>query len=480
MAQRPIALPAAHGSDRLPNLRSAFVGLMIAAVAMSATGMPARRLFSQPDDVKYLITVAAPLLLGCLALTADPARWFFGLAVVAAPFTFVATFNGVAISPLIPLLCASGACLVWNGELSPRRPALGAAAVAAAVLLAAPIAFGSSTTTYATWLTTLLVAGWVTFKIAERPGGLDFALTMLVVTAFVQALLAIWGYKTGQKFNLYQASGASALGQDEFFSFGDLNRPAAAMPDPISLGNVLALSLPLTVVLACHARDAIVRAAFAVAGTVIGVALVLTFSRMSWIGAALGMIVAVVLLPSKIRGQAFVGVIAGIVLIAAMGISLGGRDLRQRFDSIQNPTSSVNQTADGDRTREGLWHAALETAAAHPVFGTGFGKLPPELARRTTGAVPAVHAHSTYLQFLAEAGVAGALALLLVIVAGVRDLISGFSRNRALLAGAAGSLACLLAVWLTDYTVRYAQVGAVVCVLLGAIAGQARIRGREA
>ncbi len=130
------------------------------------------------------------------------------------------------------------------------------------------------------------------------------------------------------------------------------------------------------------------------------------------------------------------------------------------------------RTAQGDRQRVELWRAGFATVEAHPITGVGLGKLFPHLAHRVRRPGPQSHAQSTYLQVLAEAGVAGGLALLLVFAGLGRDLARGLRRERALYAGLAGALATVLITWLTDYTVRYAVVATTLAVLFGAIASR--------
>lgn len=164
---------------------------------------------------------------------------------------------------------------------------------------------------------------------------------------------------------------------------------------------------------------------------------------------------------------------AAVALVIASGLSLGGTELRRRFTSTLNPTSvqsSYSTTAQGDQLRVRLWSAAIKTAEAEPVTGTGFGNLVPALNEHGVSVPPAAHAQSWYLQLLGEAGILGAAALLCLLVAAIRDLWTGFGRYRVLAAGMAGAFVATLITWTTDIEPRYIQVSAVIASLFALIA----------
>jgi O-antigen ligase len=210
------------------------------------------------------------------------------------------------------------------------------------------------------------------------------------------------------------------------------------------------------------------------AGMLIGLGLVLTFSRMSWVAALAGLALAALLRPKGARarlagGMLLLGGLAIVIAVAAAGPALG-----TRYDSIFHPTAANVSTANGDRTRQQLWKAALDVAVAHPVAGVGFDKLAPELATHVADVSILSHAHSTYLQVAAEGGlVLGIGALTLFALALGRDLRNGL-RTSPLAAGLAGSILALAICWTTDYTIRYEAVAASVAPLIGLIAAGGR------
>jgi O-antigen ligase len=465
-----------------PGLRALVVVGAIAATVLGACGITARALFTETSEIKYVVSVMAPLVAVFVALAPDPLRLLFALAIVVAPFTFVTTITGVTLSPLIVVLVAALIVAALSLEGGRGHTATGLGVLAALALLAGPVALSRDPATSTLWLGVLVTCGWLAFRLAQEPGGLRLVLGLVVAAAGVQAVLAIWEAKTGQRLNLYDVSGQSAVSSQDFFNFEREKRPSGAMPNPIALGNVLALACPLVVALANETRSRLVALTLLGAAGLIAVGVAFTLSRMSWIGAAVGVVVTLVLLPPPARLRSAIAVACVLALVVQFVVAFGGTALHDRFASIEAPTSRVNRTSGGDQIRLGLWRAAIGVAEAEPVFGTGYGKLVPELAKRTDGVAPGGHAHSVYLQFLAEAGIAGALALLLVIAGVVRDLWHGLTCHRdgevrLLAAGIAGSVACILVVWVTDYNVRYTQVGAIIAVIFGAAAAQ-RTLGR--
>ncbi len=473
-----IRLPAGRRAAMAPSpaqVRLAVGLLLTLAAVIGAAGITEHMLFRQPTNLKYLLTVAAPLLLLAAVSVEQPLRVLMPAIVLAAPFGgFVMTFRGIHVSLLTLLLLAAVTATILS-EPAARTPSwTGAAAAIAVLLLIVPISSGSGGSTAATVLATLVATGWVAARTARLEGGLRLVLGALIASAALQAVIAIWEFRTGLRLNLYSSAGSQAFGSDYYFQFGGKNRPTGSFYDPISLGNVLALSCPVALALALASPRAAIRIVAAGAALITGIALALTLSRMSWIGAVVGLVVALLLMPGRGRRAAIVPALGAVALIVVIALGSGHSALTTRFASIFDPTAQTVSTAQGDRERVMDWQVALSTGAAHPIFGVGFGDLLPYLENRVPQTTATSHAQSTYLQLFAEAGAAGAIALLLVLGGLARDLAAGLRRERLLAAGMAGGLAALLITWLTDYTIRYVPVAAIFAVLFGAIAARAR------
>jgi O-antigen/teichoic acid export membrane protein/O-antigen ligase len=440
---------------------------------LAATGVIATHLFHQPTTVKYLVTVLAPLLLSVVCLTREPLRLLVGAAIVTAPWDLNMTFQGVKVSPVTLLL----AIALLVAMLAPRErgkhasPTATVVALALALLLPA-LAIGREQPHYLTWILTTLAAGWLALHIARQPGGLRFLLSMLVLAATVEGLIAFYEYGRHANLNLYSSEVNETVSRHYFFSFGNSFRPAGTLPDPDSLGNMLALACPLALILAVETSSRLLRLTWAACALVITVALTLTFARMSWIGAAVGVVVVLILLPGRRRLTAAAAVGSLLVVTVLIGLSVGGASLRERFESIQNPTSRLIRTAQGDHEREQIWSASLATASSQPVVGVGLGRLEEHLSENLGASHEGLHAQSVYFQFLAEAGAVGLLALLLLVGHAATGIVAGLRREPLLVAGIAGAFLAVLVGWTTDTTARYTSVSVMIAFLFAAAMAQ--------
>ena len=454
------------------------IGGALVAVAGCA-GLTSGVLFSQPSTLKYALTVAGPVGITLIAGARDPLRLLAVLTIVTSPFAFAVTTQGVSLTPLALFGGATFVLFVLGDSTSPALNLSRAVVPLGLALLAPGVIRSSAPLRYAVLLGAMLAAGLVAARLSRRPGGVEVLLASVTAAAALQAAIAIWEFKTHHLLDLYSASGQAGFTSNYFFSFQGADRPAAALPDPISLGNVLALALPLSIALLFATRGFWKRAFLAVASGAIVLGLALTLSRMSWVGAAVGVVVVIAILPARrVSAAATVAGTAGGAI--ALALTLGGAALRQRFASLSDPTATGVVTASSDRQRQAIWHAALRVASENEPFGTGFGGLNAKLSHFLGGEVgPAAHAHSTYLQLLAEAGAVGLVGVLVIIAAAARDLWCARSRQAVLATGVLGSLAATLVFWTTDYTVRYLQVGLFVALLIGIAAGQGRTAERR-
>jgi O-antigen ligase len=442
-------------------------GFAVAALVAS-TGAVQALVFAQPSNVKYLVTVAGLALGATLVLSRDPARLVAVLTVLALPISgFETTVSGVAIPLLLPM------AVVGLGALAFTRPArwqptrMAVAAGAALTLLIGPFAIGAHASDPARALGTLIAVAWLVAAVA-RTGGARTIVWALVASACAQALIGFWEFQTGSQLDLYGGAGSLAFGGDYFFGFDAVNRPTGTFFDPISLGNMLAVALPLAAWLAVRRAAAAVERGLALAAAaVIAIGLLLTLSRMSWIGAGAGMAIAVIMLPGAMRWRAAAAVLTLCVVVAGATTLVPGTALSERAGSILSPTSDQVETARGDELRKQVWRDAVDTWRTAPVLGTGMGDLTPELVRRTPELTLQGHAHSTYLAMLGQAGLAGALALLLVLAATLRASLTARRRDPVLAAAVLGATVAMLVCWLTDYTIRYEPVAGIFGLVFG-------------
>jgi O-antigen ligase len=130
---------------------------------------------------------------------------------------------------------------------------------------------------------------------------------------------------------------------------------------------------------------------------------VLTYSRGGWVGAAAGLVAAVLTAPKRRRAW-LVGALLAVVLLAA---ALAPDLIVSRVTSIGDVNTDVSVA-----TRYYMNQSMQDMIAARPVFGTGlgaFGKAYPAFRRPGT-SFDIVKPHQVPLAFVAETGIAGLLA----------------------------------------------------------------------
>jgi hypothetical protein len=180
---------------------------------------------------------------------------------------------------------------------------------------------------------------------------------------------------------------------------GSFIRPSATASDPIELGTVLAMCLPL----------AIHQARFAPPGkrlrcwlqvAVIGMAAPLTVSRSAILGL---IVVAIVILPTwpkRDRRVAYVAILISVVAMWATEHGLVGT-LRNLFVAIGSDSSTTSRTK--------AYSAAGFYISQHPWFGRGLGTFLPQTY---------FYIDDQYLTSLIETGIIGLLALVTLFVTG--------------------------------------------------------------
>ena len=219
-------------------------------------------------------------------------------------------------------------------------------------------------------------------------------------------------------------------------------RIAGTYENPNFFGEYLVLLIPLGIALALAPGSRARRASFGVLALILTVALVLTYTRGSWLSLALGL--AVFALLTK-RWLLWVFGAAALAALAALpGIA---SRLLSSFDLSQGTGAF----------RLKLWRIPAQMIADHPVLGVGLGNylatFTEYVFRDPNLSVGWVQygAHNSYLTIWAETGTLGLLAFLLVAGAALRSVISLHRRvagkdpfiqyvNAALAAGITGFL----------------------------------------
>jgi O-antigen ligase len=399
------------------------------------------------------------------------------------------------LSALVYVLCALAV-----GALTRRRPALGVAAL----LVLAP--FDLARYIGPTTITTLK-AGLVGMLLAlafSRPDLAAFRTLPVraMITAFAATLVAIAlsalhaqhlgavvreGFKDGEYLLLFLGAVAAfatdpddrpfwrtlefavvlvcgsalaeyALGAHSGLMVGgqSLPRIAGALEGPNQLAGYLDVALPVLVARALVHRDRTLVAVILLATMTD----VLTISRSGIAGAAIGVVVVLLVLrPFSSAAWRFAGV---MVLIAALGIALA---LRAGVPTGYFTLDQATQSADHLGNRSQLWRAAVALWRTSPVVGVGAGNFELDLDQVGLRGVR-THANSIYLQNLAEGGVLGLGATIALFVVTIVTLARSRVR-RPLVVGALGAAVALASHQLFDDLFFFPKVASAYWLVVG-------------
>ncbi|MDQ6778438.1 MAG: hypothetical protein M3071_19950, partial [Actinomycetota bacterium] len=227
-------------------LRTIVALLAAAAALLAATGIVELKAFHEPSTLKYGLTIGAPLITVLACTMERPLRLITSLAIVAVPFVgATAAFASTRVSVLVPLLIAGAGLAIVYGPRASRLSSLGLAALFAVPLLSIPVFIGSSQRPFIVALFLLLDVAWLVSRTADDPGGMKVVLAAVAVSAAIQGAIAIWQARTGHQLNLYGSAGSQQFSANYIFTYGSALRPTGAFTDPVSLGDVLGISVPV-------------------------------------------------------------------------------------------------------------------------------------------------------------------------------------------------------------------------------------------
>ena len=433
--------------------------------------------------VALSVAVAAVLVVVVVLLARRPlvgmALLPLGAGVGAMELTALpGTLNGAH-----PLALAGVGCVVLHELLVPadHRPVLqrlpAAVAVAAGTCYAALVATSALVSphlnTYvgitATTLLAIAYAGCIVL-VATSVDDVRFLLGCLVVGSLGVTLPA-----------LLQAGGV----ESQFAGAVVEGRATGAFTDPNELGIFSALVVVASVVHLATGTGR-VRWATGTAGAVALASLLLSFSRLSWIAATVGLLVLA--LHASYRWLMVRRLAPALVVGSGLAFVLG---VRFPLDTVVERAQTFGGAVNPDDDRPLIWQESARLFLERPVLGWGPGAFRSESATppSTIFADPVEHTHNGLLLVLVEQGVLGGIAVLALAAAVAWGLVStyvaasrasrgpaGLARRpdhpgparTAVLAWGLAAVGVTLVVNLTvDYALRNAFVMTVVWFLVG-------------
>jgi O-antigen ligase len=394
------------------------------------------------------------------------------LAFLAVPLEYfslkLGALAGLSLSELLLLLGAAATLVNWafDGRMPPVPPALRALA-----LICLVIALGFAVAQDTVIVTKVLVM-WSAFTVV----GILLANSPPPEVRRTMVCLAIAG-------GLVAGIAIAAGGTQTLVGGGEIvtNRAQASFSQPNVLGFFLVMTTPLAIVLATQGAWPF-RAAMAVAAALSIGGLMLSLSRTSLLGTALGF--GVLLLWPPFRRLAFVAL--SLLLVFAL---FNAKALEQSHQvsvvTSRLGTLTHSSTVQTD-PRIQIYRAVPSIFAAHPLLGVGEGNF--SLASRPYGlrdldGLPYDHAHNVVLTIAAELGAAGLLALLWLFAAVGRLVWRAIQARGAPGIGALGlalsaAMVGNIITSLGDYPPRTNVIAAAFVVEIGMLAALARSGGQ--
>jgi O-antigen ligase len=409
--------------------------------------------------------VALPVAIAVAAAVVDRPIRGAQLAVLAIPF---GSFSVASLSPTELLLLLTAAVALSRWALESRGPAVpgplrALLALCLAVTLSAAVAadVGIVVRILLMWLAIAVVGILVAQASGDELWGV---VGCIAIAGGVAGAMAIGG-GTAQTLS---AGGNLAT-----------NRAQGGFSQPNVLGFFLVMAVPAALVRSARGRP-LVRIAFLVVAAVAFWALLLTLSRTSLVGAAIGMLVLLSWPP--FRRVATVG-LAVLAIFSVVNLHAIESSHEVSVVSARLATLGTSRTV-GDDPRSRIWSATLQMIADHPVLGVGEGNFPQASLAYPVGGLELGafdHAHDVPLTIAAEVGIPGILALGWLVVTLAR-LVGRALRRRGdpqldlLAVGAAAALTGMIVPSLGDYPPRTNEVMAALVVLIAVLAGADRLR----
>ena len=221
-----------------------------------------------------------------------------------------------------------------------------------------------------------------------------------VLSASLVALYGVFQYLTGTSVM------AEAWVDSEMFE-SIAGRAVGTLENPNMLGEYLILMIPLAVVMLVGHGEGLRRIPAFVCLGIMGVCLILTWSRGAW----LGLIFAAVLFLFIWHRRAMWLLFAGIAAIPLLPYILPA-SIIQRFTSIGNLSDSSTSY------RVNIWRASCDMLRDFGFTGIGIGesawfRVYPGYAYMGVEAAP--HSHNLFLQIWLETGICGLIVFVLIL-----------------------------------------------------------------
>ncbi|MBI2944356.1 MAG: O-antigen ligase family protein [Candidatus Wallbacteria bacterium] len=327
---------------------------------------------------------------------------FWGVAGLAAAGPLLASVNTVAwLAAAVAALATAGAAALWRGATIGAQAAFTARIwVAWLVFLVASLAWAPCFHGSALGAAKLLAIHLAAMGIAFSPSLRARNAALLTTCLAVALVIALFGLQE-------VAAGKEMLPGwvDPAHQSSIRTRAASTLANPNLLAGYLALWLPVASGCALDAGSPVAPIATVV---VLFAALLFTFSRGGWLGAAAGTALFLWLARRHPKAGRLKWVLASSLAVCV----LAAPQLMER-------TSSAGRSGElGVQQRFLLWAGVLDCIRERPLVGSGFNSFETAYPRcRKVGGYYPLDAHNDLLHLAVEAGLPGALLYALLLAA---------------------------------------------------------------
>lgn len=239
---------------------------------------------------------------------------------------------------------------------------------------------------------------FIIVKLLRSEDGAKNLIKLMILTGVVMSLHGIYQYITKVETPAYWTDKVEVSSGPRVFS---------VVGSPNVLGCLLSMIIPLAVSLIFSERELLWKFIYTVASGLMGICILLTGSRSSWI--ALGCALLIYAILSK-RYYLIIGLLVAAFLAYTMVSSV-----RSRIDYMLDPAYIVSSFRGGRFAR---WPKALEMFYNNLLFGEGFGRFGGSVA--TNNQVKgAFYVDNYYIKAAVEMGIFGLVTFLASLYNGV-------------------------------------------------------------
>ncbi len=237
---------------------------------------------------------------------------------------------------------------------------------------------------------------------------------LLIISAALVSLYGVYQYYTG-------TVSAEAWIDKEMFE--DIKtRVGSTFNNPNILGEYLIMAIPLALAMLWYKKKPFYKFIFIGMLAIMGICMILTFSRGAWLGLILAVAGFFVIRDKRLLALVLIGLMIMPFVLPESIIS--------RFTSIGNLQDTSSSY------RMSILMGSLRMAKDYWISGVGLGSeaFKAIYPKYSLAAAYAHHSHNIYIQVLLEMGIAGALVFGLIIIAFIRAMLAhqGKAKDRFL------------------------------------------------